>query len=152
MILRITYYGLSWKVLDPCGSMWPMPIPIKLEPFASMFFLPRLHSLGGSCPEANGDTAQTCVKTTCAPDTFIHDEQASRNKLSRTIADKGLLQFQWNRVLAHKCSAGSHQLAVRVQFLEDHAHLLIHVALAEAAAAAVVAIETVTTVVAEMEL
>lgn len=38
MILRITYYGLSWKVLDPCGSMWPMPIPIKLEPFASRFF------------------------------------------------------------------------------------------------------------------
>ena len=132
--------------------MWPMPIPIKLEPFASTLFLPRLHFLGGSCPEANGDTAQTCVKTTtCAPDTFIHDEQAIRNKLSRTIADKGLLQFQWNRVLARKCSAGSHQLAVRVQFLEDHAHLLIHVALA-AAAAAVVAIETVTTVVAEMEL
>lgn len=131
--------------------MWPMPIPIKLEPFASTLFLPRLHFLGGSCPEANGDAAQTCVKTTtCAPDTFIHDEQAIRNKLSRTIADKGLLQFQWNRVLAHKCSAGSHQLAVRVQFLEDHAHLLIHVALAEAAA--VVAIETVTTVVAEMEL
>ena len=127
-----------WSILE---GTWPMWIHVG-----------HARTIEGKCPEANGDLHKNHLCDPLrAPDTFIHDEQTIGNKHSRTFADKGLLQFQWNWVLAHKCSAGSHQLAVRVQLLEDQAHLLIHVALAEAAAA-VVAIETVTTVVAKIEV
>ena len=102
-----------------------------------IFFLPRLYCLGGKCPEALLKSASNTPL--CAPDTFVHDV-AIRNHLSRTNAGKELLQFQWDRVLTHECSAGSHQLAVRVQFLKDQAHLLIHVTFAEVAAAAEVAV------------